>query len=425
MKKLFILIITLIAIFTITLSAKVGAETCVEFEGEYGQETEEWYSYDDDLEDFALFSKYEYTYNEDGNMTLEKSYWPDEDGTLIYGMKTVYTYNQNKKITSLITYDLETEEKKTYEEIYEYDLQNNVTLLLKIYYKEDGSVSSKDKHTYTYENGLLKTDTSYYFYNGKDPEFSKELYSVYEYDNNKLMTKCTCSFYKQDSTYNNGYEFIWEYNDKGQVTLEEYYEFDLEDKSDAYKKTYEVYTYESTEKGLKISSIGYSTNDGGKNYYESLKSSSIDSDTYKFNKHDGSIDGDHWFNSTWKEYTATLDAKGRIIRIDEYDIELKKDGESEEEKEVKELQYYTLYKYPVEKEEPKEDKKQEQVVAEPEEKNNTGLIIGICVGVVVLLTVGSYVGWSLEIKKKGQEAERILKFFDKAYSKISDSLHKE
>lgn len=229
------------------------------------------YKWDDSLNTWANCDyKKEYTYDSNGNLTIEASYYL-ENNLWANAEKKEYTYDQNNNM--LINFNLLGDSANwdtTATRIYSYDLNNNLTEQIWSYINITGdSLELREKEEYTYDSVNNKTEFILSLYNGGS--WQQYNNTTYNYNsNNKLIEKI--EYYSIDSLWANSQKTASNYDSFNNLSEEVVYSWD-EDSSqwiNAYKigLTYNN-NYSFTDLVLPFATDDFSDEDGFK-YFNHL-----------------------------------------------------------------------------------------------------------------------------------------------------------
>jgi len=398
LTKLFAIVLTLFTCLALTLS--VNAMSYEEFDDPEDFETQTFYQEDGDK--WVESSQTVRTYDNKGNL-IEEDFNDYIEGKFEPGSKNTYTYNDKNELIEEGQYVYMSNEYKLYENV--------------VYTYVEGKVSTQS--IYEYDSGEKLVRTYQYSYNEKGLESGyqcnvldeesgqliKQHTEAYEYNASGLVTKCTQLQFSKTGSVNYVNIDTHSYDEQGREIGKSYATGTKEDLSDQQVTTRYEITYSTTPEGrLKINELVYSVE--GTTETLGRKSEIISSDDIKSTFYEVSYYGSPFEFGDHEKQLAFYDEKtGKLVKVERYEID--KDGKET-------LDGYWTYTYKVEKEPEPEPQPEPQ----PEKKSNVGLIIAIILGVIVLVVGGSFAGWIIEIKKKGQDAQRIFKFLDKIFSKI-------
>lgn len=345
-----------------TLVKKPIEKTVYERYDDRSIKSESTYLFDENKNDFALYEKFEYTYDSQGNILTLKMY-SNSSGELKYDGGYFYTY-ENGKITLMSEHNSKDEECA--KDVYTYTA---TSMNEKSYQKSGDSDTLVTERTYTY-NASGKALTRHFIY-----------YSLGSITRQSMIE--------------------WTYDDQNRVTREEEKFYNASMEEDPYDRDLTDFTYGD---GVRNEIFSRWVNN---EYVLDDKNVYTINGTVATEEHYDYVSENQWsFQSCTKE-TATIDENGFRTKIV---IETNDDENTT-------FEVFAEYEY-THMELPKED------VEQPVEKKSSavGIIFGI-LGGLILIICGLFAAWKIEVKKKGIESEkRVLKFLDKVCKPIDKVL---
>ncbi len=260
-------------------------------------------SYTDQVVSIEIFDeKYEFTYDEEGNILSETFLFLDGT-TWVKDGKTVFTYSNGKLSSIEVLYFDEADSIPEGKSEYTYE---NGLLTLETNFSWEGDHYAQDsKMEYTYENGL-KTSETYYGWEGTEYVFSDK--TDFSYDQNgQVVTEANYEWDTDENIWLKNYKYETSYNASGQETEQTRYsgKYSLDQWDQSDKNTY---TYDA--QGNLIEGIDYYWYDNDWNEDEKFSS------TFDGEGNELTYTEFIWVNDAWRgeeRYTMSYDDDGNLI----------------------------------------------------------------------------------------------------------------
>ncbi|MBQ9609217.1 MAG: hypothetical protein IJV15_07230 [Lachnospiraceae bacterium] len=253
----------------------------------------------------------------------------DYDGSYLH--KIYYDYDENGNMTK-VTYHYTYNDKDSVARILSYDENQN---LIKDSNYIDGEYAFGEEYEYD-ESGKLTKSSSY-------QAWGISSLSTYEYDNSGRITKKKSNLYNTDSKSFGYSYYVYEYDDKGNMINETYYNSDSDFSSERFSYYY-IYDYDKD--GNMTKATFYDADNVKSSYFEYEYDGSGNMIKYGRYEADGSVDG-FYIGYTYDNNNNLIKETTYPVDGDSYNTYYDYDNKGRVTKSYSDFEYsgYTVYIY--------------------------------------------------------------------------------